>query len=397
MPEFLFWSSLLWLAYVYLGYPAIVALAARVASGGRAVAKRPDSLSPHGLPPGDLPTVSLLIPAHNEAAHIASTLRNKLALEYPADRLEIRVVSDASDDGTEAIVRRIATDSAVPIHLVRQSPRQGKTAGINTLAAQATGEFLAFADANSLWAPDALRHLVAPFADAQIGYVTGKMVYTQADGSIVGDGCSAYMRFENWLRAQETAMGSIVGVDGGIDVMRKRLYRPLRADQLPDFVQPLKVIEYGYRVVYEPRAILKEPALDDGGSEFAMRVRVTLRSLWALKDMAHLLNPLRYGRFAFQLLSHKLLRYLAFVPLVVLAVANAMLLRHSAFYALAGLGQLGFYLWAYLGHRRAAVRAALPVGLAIPYYFTLLNVACAYAAAAFLRGERKAIWAPRKG
>jgi glycosyltransferase involved in cell wall biosynthesis len=382
--ELVFWLSLLLVVYVYVGYPALVAVAAL-----RPWVVRKD--------PGHLPAVSILIPAYNEAAHIERALRNKLALDYPADRLEIRVVSDASDDGTDDIVQRVAAVSSVPVLLHRQVPRRGKTAGINALVRQATGEILAFADANSLWAPDALRQLVANFADENVGYVTGKMVYTQADESVVGDGCSQYMRFENWLRERETAMGSIVGVDGGIDAMRRSLYRPPRDDQLPDFVQPLMVVEQGRRVIYDPAAILKEPVLEDSSSEFAMRVRVALRALWGLKDMAHLMNPLRYGLFALQLISHKLLRYLAFVPLVTLMVAHAALLTDGAFYALTGVAHAGFYLLAYLGHRRAQSGGEVPAWVAVPYYFVLLNLACAYAAAAFLRGERRTLWVPRKG
>jgi glycosyltransferase involved in cell wall biosynthesis len=382
--EFVFWLSLVLLVYIYVGYPAVVAF---LASRPRVVGK--DSAF--------LPAVSILVPAYNEAVYIEPTLRNKLELDYPAGRLEIRVVSDASDDGTDEIVQRVAAGSSVPVLLYRQEPRRGKTAGINALARRGTGEILAFADANSIWAPDALRRLVANFADEDVGYVTGKMVYTQADGSVVGGGCSRYMRFENWLRERETAIGSIVGVDGGIDAMRGSLYRPLRDDQLPDFVQPLLVVEQGRRVVYEPSAILKEPVLDESSGEFAMRVRVTLRALWALKDMAHLMNPLRYGRFAWQLISHKLLRYLAFVPLVTLLVAHVALLTDSAFYALTGVAHAGFYLLAYLGHRRAQPSGEVPFWVAVPYYFVLLNVACAVAAAAFLRGERRALWVPRKG
>ncbi len=382
--EALFWLSLLLVGYVYVGYPALMALF---------------SLSPRRVRknPAHRPSVSILIPAHNEAAVIEAGLRNKLALDYPSELLEIRVVSDESSDETDAIVQRVAAESTVPIHLVRQTPRQGKTAGINTLAAQAQGEILAFADANSLWADDALAALVANFDDPEVGYVTGKMVYTQADGSLVGDGCSAYMRFENWLREQETAVGSIVGVDGGIDAMRKALFTPLRPEQLPDFVQPLEVAEQGYRVVYEPTAILKEPALDDSDSEFAMRVRVTLRALWALNDMAHLMNPARHGLFALQLISHKLLRYLAFVPLTVLAVTSLILLNDGMLYLLAAVGQIAFYVLAWQGHRATRSGGTASVWQTVPYYFTLLNVACARAFAAYVRGERKAVWTPRKG
>ena len=210
--EFVFWLALLALIYIYLGYPVLARL---LAQWGRPIAWAEDHR----------PTVSILIPAHNEADVIEATLRNKLVQDYPRDRLEILVVSDESIDGTDNIVQRIAQDSPVSIRLHRQSPRQGKTAGINTLAEMATGDILAFADANSLWAQDALAKLVRNFSDSDVGYVTGKMVYTHEDGSLVGDGCSAYMKYENWLREQETRIGSIVGVDGGVDAMDRASYR----------------------------------------------------------------------------------------------------------------------------------------------------------------------------
>ncbi|MCP1677161.1 glycosyltransferase involved in cell wall biosynthesis [Natronocella acetinitrilica] len=384
MFEFLFWVCAITVAYVYVGYPL---LAAFIALRPKPVNKRTDHQ----------PRVSILIPAHNEAEVIEATLRNKLALNYPKDKLEIRVVSDASDDGTDDIIQRLAAESAIPIHLHRQEPRQGKTAGINTLVEQANGEILAFADANSHWAPDALAELAANFADASVGYVTGKMVYTQEDGTLVGDGCSAYMRFENWLREKETAIGSIVGVDGGIDAMRKSIYQPLRPDQLPDFVQPMGVVEQGYRVVYEPKALLKEPALADADSEFAMRVRVTLRALWALRDMAHLMNPMNHGRYAIQLVSHKLLRYLAFIPLVILVFVSIVLLNDGVIYALAAIGQLAFYTCAALGHYEPERTDNASAWITVPYYFVLLNLACAKAAIAYWRGDRMVTWTPRKG
>src|SRR5690606_34093781 len=137
-------------------------------------------------------------------------------------------------------------------------------------------------------------------------------------------------------------IGSIVGVDGGIDAVRRDLYRPMRADQLPDFVLPLGVVEQGYRVVFEPEAVLYEEALATRGSEYRMRVRVALRALWALWDKRTLLNPFRTGAFAWQLFSHKLMRYLAFLPLGVGAVLNWFLLDAGLFYQLAAVGQVVF-------------------------------------------------------
>ena len=128
------------------------------------------------------------------------------------------------------------------------------------------------------------------FTDPEVGYVTGKMIYTNPNGDAIGDGCTTYMRYENFLRVTETRAGSIVGVDGGIDAVRKSLYRQMAPDQLPDFVLPLNVVEQGFRVVYEPQAVLKEPALQNTGDEYRMRVRVALRSFWALKDKRHMLS-----------------------------------------------------------------------------------------------------------
>lgn len=378
----IFWTSLAVLLFTYIGYPVLVTVAARIARGT--------------LKSGDhRPFVSILIPAYNEAGTIEQVLRDKLNQTYPSDRLEILVVSDESIDGTDQIVERVASETDVAVRLHRQAPRQGKTAGLNTIADMAIGEVLAFADANSFWANDAVARLVRNFADAEVGYVTGKMVYTQQDGSMVGDGCSAYMKFENWLREQETRIGSIVGVDGAIDAMRRELFKPLRPDQLSDFVQPLYVIEQGYRVIYEPEAVLHEPSNADNSSEYGMRVRVTLQAMWALKDMAHLMNPLRYGHFALQLIGHKVLRYASFIPLALLALSTLVLLNDAWLYALAAIGQVIFYALAWRGMRVASQKARL--WETIPCYFTLLNLACAHAAVGFWQGQRKAIWTPRQG
>lgn len=381
--KLLFWSCLLLVFYIYIGYPLIIALLSRLR-------KLP------AAPNGELPSVTILIAAYNEARYIEATLRNKLALDYPRDRLEIIVVSDESTDATDAIVERVAAEADVPVRLFRQQPRQGKTAGLNLVVPMARGEIIVFSDANSFYAADTVRRLVGNFGDPEVGYVTGKMVYTNEDGSLIGDGCSSYMKYENWLRSMETRLGSVVGVDGGVDAMRRVLYEPLAADQLPDFVQPLKVVEKGWRVVYEPQALLKEAALDDVAREYPMRVRVTLRALWALHDMRALLNPLHFGLFAFQLISHKLLRYLAFIPMLLLIVSNVLLLGHGEVYLLLFCGQIVFYLLALSGVVLAS-RSGTPFYVTAPYYFMLLNVACMHALWRYLKGEKQRLWTPRAG
>jgi len=374
----LFVSCALLLAYVYAGYPLLARLlAARLRRGVAA--------APHA------PRVTVLIAAHNEARHIVATVRNKLAQDYPADRLEVIVVSDGSTDGTDDLVRDLGD---ARVRLLRQEPRAGKTSGLNLAVPHAAGEILCFSDANSLWGPDALARLVEPFADPAVGYVTGRMVYRAPDGSLTGEGCSAYMRYENALRAWETGLGSIVGVDGGIDAVRRELYVAMRPDQLPDFVLPLAVREQGFRVVYEPRALLYEDALAAASDEFRMRVRVSLRALHALRDKAALLNPARFGLFAWQLVSHKLLRYLAPLFQIGALVANAAL-AWGPWSVWKGLfaAQLLFYALAWAGHLRRDGTSPRPVTLA--YYLCLVNLASLVALWRFARGQRQVTWQPR--
>lgn len=377
MTEQIFWFSVGVIVYVYAGYPLCLYALARLRSD----------------PPRRAafqPMVTIIIPAYNEAKVIAATIENKLALDYPAEKREIIVVSDESSDGTDDIVRGYA-DCGVA--LLRQEPRQGKTAGLNRAVSMARGEILVFSDANSMYAPDALTHLVSNFADARVGYVTGKMVYTDAEGTVVGDGCSAYMRYENSLRAMESDIGSLVGVDGGVDACRRSLYRDMRADQLPDFVLPLSVVSQGYRVVYEPRALLKEHSLTTGAAEYRMRVRVALRAMWALRDMRHLLNVARFGVYSWQMFSHKVLRYLVIVPMVAALVTN-LLLIHVPFYLVLFVGQVAFYLLAWKGSQGGGNQ---PVYVSLPYYFTVLNLACGHALYRFLKGEKQVLWTPRVG
>lgn len=383
MLEGLFWLSVLLGVYPYAVYPLLVRLAAVVLN------------RPVGHAATSMPRITVITAAFNEAAHIEATVRNKLSQQYPAELIDVIVVSDESSDGTDDIVQRIAAESG-RVRLIRQQPRQGKTAGLNLAMREARGEIVVFADANSIYRPDAIAQLARNFADPKVGYVTGKMVYVNPDGSLVGDGCSAFMRYENALRAAETRIGSIVGVDGGVDAVRKALYRPMRADQLPDFVLPLTVVEQGYRVVYEPDAVLTEETLTTQSSEYRMRVRVALRALWALWDKRALLNPFKTGLFAWQLWSHKLLRYLSFVPLAAALVLNWVLLSHGPLYLAAAALQVMFLLFvlAALVGPRALGQSALG---RYCFYFALLNWASAVAFLRFIRGQKQVLWQPRTG
>jgi cellulose synthase/poly-beta-1,6-N-acetylglucosamine synthase-like glycosyltransferase len=376
-----FWLALFLGLYPFVLYPALARAVAWLRR--RAVRKA-----------ADRPSVTVVIAAFNEAACIERTVRNKLAQHYPADRLEVIVVSDASEDGTDQILERLA--AAEPrLRWWRQEPRAGKSAALNGAIRQAHGDIVVFADANSVYAADAVSYLVSNFGDREVGYVTGKMVYGNPGGGAIGDGCSAYMRFENWLRQQETAIGSVVGVDGGVDAIRRELFQELRADQLPDFVTPLRVVAQGYRAVFEPAALLQEDALEDQGAEFRMRVRVTLRALWALRDCRTLLSPVGNPLFAWQLWSHKVLRYLAFIPLTV-ALALSILLAGKVLYLSIAAAGLAVLVCAALGLLFPAAGAGVRI-IRLAQYFVLLNAASGIATFRFLRGERITVWKPRTG
>jgi len=378
MIESLFLMCLILIIYIYIGYPICIFIFSKLVN--KTIHKERNEIS-----------VSILISAFNEEKFIARTIRNKLEQDY--SDFEVIVISDESTDDTDNIVKSFSDPR---VKFIRQMPRQGKTAALNKAILQAKGNIIVFSDANSIYDSNVLKCLVSNFSDPQVGYVTGKMIYTNADSSLVGDGCDSYMRYENWIRTYETQFNSVVGVDGGIDAMLRELYEPLNADQLPDFVQPLHVIKKGYRVIYEPAALLHEEALTEQKTEFKMRVRVSLRALWALMDMRALLNPVKYLVYSWQLFSHKVLRYLAWIPLVILVILNLLLLGEGQFYRFMLVLQGLFYFLAALGyalrHRRFN-----PVFITAPYYFLLVNFAAARAFQHFIRGKKQIMWEPRAG
>ena len=243
--EVLFWVSLGLLSWTHVGYPLAAALAAR--------------LRPRRVRKGELtPSVSLIVAAHNEEDVIERRLENLLALEYPAEKLEIVVASDASDDRTDERVEREAR-----VRLVR-CPRGGKVAAQNHTVPQTSGEILAFTDANAIWSPDALRTLVRSFADPDVAYVCGRVALMQADGT---NREGAYWRFEVWLRARESDLGSVTGGNGAVYAVRREDYVDVDPRFGHDLAFPYLMVQRGRRAVYEPEAVSYEkPSRDQGTS-----------------------------------------------------------------------------------------------------------------------------------
>lgn len=375
MLEAILWASLVMLAYIYAGYPILVVVLGRIF-------RRPVAYG------SDLPHVTMIISAYNEEKHVADKIRNVLALDYPRDRLEVIVASDASNDATDRIVREHEPD----VRLLRIEGRLGKTACQNVAAEAATGDVLIFTDATTMVTPGSLRAIVRNFGDPTVGCVAGRLTYYSPNESSTGQGGRSYWGYESMMRDAESSLSSLIGVSGQLYAVRKDAYRPIPADLISDFVIAMVIREQGLRTVMEPEACCFEETLDRADSEISMRVRVTLRSLFAMATLRRFLNPLRYGAFAWQLVSHKLLRYLSPVFLLSAFLANAALALQGRYVALmvlqlavAGIALLGFLQLRFLTKFRL---------LAQPYYFLLTNISSAISLVRFARGDKVVTWTP---
>ena len=374
----MFWVALLLLVYIYFGYPLLLAALTR-AGFGRGVRQAPAE-----------PSVTLVISAFNEAAVIRRKIENSLALDYPSERLQVIVVSDASDDGTDEIVR----DFDGQVELLRMEERGGKTLGLNAAVAQARGEIVVFSDANAMYEPDVIRNIGRNFADPAVGAVTGESRYVVGDEDLSTQSENAYWSYELGLKAMESRLGSLVGGDGAIYAIRRELYRPMAASDLSDFINPLQIVAQGYRNVYEPQAVSWEGGAEGFQAEYRRKVRIVNRAWRATAKMRALLNPFRYGWFAVQFLSHKLLRWLApvFMGLVLLTSILLVVTADGWFYGLALAGQLAFYGLALAGQFLARTGRAVPALLRIPYYFCLVNLASLMALLQLMVGKRYTTW-----
>jgi cellulose synthase/poly-beta-1,6-N-acetylglucosamine synthase-like glycosyltransferase len=379
----LFWASLLLLAYPYLGYPPVLYLLARWFPA------RPEQ----SLAADDLPAVTLIISAYNEERVIDAKLGNALGLDYPADRLEVLVVSDASDDRTDAIVREWqARDPRVA--LVRQEERRGKSSGLNLALGRASGEIVAFSDANAMYRADALRELARPFRDPSVGYVVGAALYNTGSGSAATASEGLYWRLELLLKRLESRFFAVVGGDGAIYAIRRSLFWQLREDDINDFVNPLQIVAAGYRGVFNPDAVCFEDAAEEFAKEFRRKRRIVNRTWRAVRRYGGALRLREHGRFLFCLWSHKVIRWFGLPMLALVLVADLAIVATdpSPLYALILLGTLGGIVLALLGLRLDRRGLPMPRLVYLPYYFLLVNLAALLGIWDEARGVRHAVW-----
>jgi hypothetical protein len=325
--------------------------------------------------------VSFIITAHNEAARIRAKIENTLAQDYPARALEILVASDCSSDGTDEIVREYSPR----VRLVRAGERRGKEAAQGLAVQSASGEILIFSDVATALAGDGVTTMVANFADPTVGCASSIDRFVDADGRVSGEG--AYVRYEMFLRALETRVYSLVGLSGSLFAARREVCRPWAADRQSDFSTLLRSVEAGLRGVQDPRTAGYYRNIADDRRELERKVRTVVRGLHVLATNVRMLNPLRYGLFAWELASHKLCRWLVPFAMLVALVSNVLLSPSPLYGAILGL-QCAFYAAAVVGLWTRAPRLRLPA------YLLLANFAVLTAWLRFARGERISTWSP---
>lgn len=381
--ELMFWCAVALLAYPYLVYPVLLWLLAQVSPRRTTLAGQPS----------DLPSLTLVISAYNEAEVIGGKIENSIAIDYPVDRLEVLVVSDASDDATDGIVRDWqARDPRV--RLVRQEERRGKTSGLNLAMGEARGEVVVFSDANAMYRTDALRKLVRHFADPEVGYVVGAQLYNAGGNSEATASEGLYWRLELMLKRLESRFDSVVGGDGAIYAIRRRLFWPLQPDDINDFVNPLQIVAEGYRGLFDPEAVCTEDAAEGFAKEFRRKRRIVNRSWRAVRRYGHLLSLKRHTRFLFLLVSHKVIRWFSLPIFAVALTANlaVVLSAPKPLYLLTLAGLVVVLALALLGHALDRRGIRMPRLVYLPYYYFLVNLAALLGIWDEARGVRHAVW-----
>ena len=373
----LFWAFLGVVLYTYVGYGLLVGLWARLV-------RRPGAFPV----PAYEPAVTVVVPAYNEAAILAAKVQNCLALDYPADRLRLLVITDGSTDASAAVL------AAFPgVQHLHVPERGGKSQAENRAIGHVATPYVVFTDCNTLLNPEALRLLLRHYHDPRVGAVSGEK-RVRADGGAPGAGEGLYWRYESFLKRCDSKIYSLMGAAGELVSFRTALFRPLEPDTiLDDFVQSMRIVGAGYRVVYEPAAFASEAPSASLPEEMERKVRICAGGWQAMSRLPQLLNPFRRPVVAFLYVSHRVLRWsLTPLLLALLLPLNAVLaFAQGGVYAALLALQLLFYTASGWGWWRAA--QGRPAGPAlVPLYFTMMNVAAFRGFGRFVRKAQPAAW-----
>lgn len=375
MVEAFFWGCLAVMFYHFAGYPLVVHLLSRLPAARHRV-----------VTPSDWPSVDLIIAAYNEEAVIAGKIRNALSLDYPADRYRIVVVADGSTDRTPDIVASFANAGVVGLH---DPQRRGKSHALNRAVALSSADVVVLSDANNDYAGDAIRRLVASLMQPGVGGVTGAKRIVADASRAASTGDSLYWRYESHIKSAESLIGGTVTGDGEIFAIRRAMYREIPPDIInDDMYLSLRIVEDGYRVLYEPDAIAMEQASLTIAEDFNVKARMIAGGLQlVVREWRAMFTN---GWFSVRFFSHKILRWTMPLFLAGAALAN-MLLLDMPLYRLLFAAQIGFVALAGIG---AWLQRRGHAGLLfyVPCYFLAMNAAAAAGMLRFVRGRHTTLW-----
>ncbi|MCB1859364.1 MAG: glycosyltransferase family 2 protein [Gammaproteobacteria bacterium] len=381
--KLIFWISIFLVVYPHALYPPLIALLARY----RPHRSRLDEYS------AEWPSVTLIISAFNEEDVISAKLENAVAIDYPPEHLNILVISDASDDETDQIVLQwSAKEPRISLH--RQERRLGKTMGLNAGISQIKSELIVFSDANAMYQPNAMKELVKYFRDQRVGYVVGAALYNQDESSKANQSEDLYWNMELSLKQWESDFYSVVGGDGAIYAIRRNLFWELAEDDINDFINPLQIIAQGYLGVFNPRAVCYEDTAEEFAKEFGRKRRIVNRSWRAFLKSLPRFSLTQHGRFLFELFSHKVIRWLSGLFLLLSILASAILagVDHDPLYILAFACLLSSFLVALIGYWLDRNSAVMPKVIYLPYYFYFVSHAAILGIIDNIKGVRHITW-----
>ncbi|MCK5215236.1 MAG: glycosyltransferase family 2 protein [Candidatus Omnitrophica bacterium] len=372
----IFWFCLFMVVYSYAVYPILLVLLDKIFK----VKKRPDD-------PMDAPGITIIISAFNEEGVIAQRIENCLSLNYPKDKMEIIIASDGSNDKTNDIVRSYQDSGVI---LLDFNERRGKVNAINDAVQQAKNEIIVFSDANTNFAPDACVMLVRHFQDKTVGCVCGLLKFVNARGSRTAELEGVYWRYETLIKKMEGKRGALLGANGAIYAIRKKLFTICPKDTIiEDFIIPMRVLEKGFKVIYDPEAVAIEESAKHIIHEKKRRIRIGAGNYQALLLLWHMLNPLR-GFSALAFWSHKVLRWFAPFALIGMLLLNVFLCAEPI-YKVIFILQSVFYISAIIGQTLSWSGIQIKV-FSLCYYFVSMNLALLIGFIRFMTGTQDVAW-----
>jgi cellulose synthase/poly-beta-1,6-N-acetylglucosamine synthase-like glycosyltransferase len=338
------------------------------------------------------PTITVLCPAFNEEKHIEAKIKSFLQLDYPQDKIKLIVISDDSTDKTNEIVRQYTAEHN--IELVVQKPRRGKPSGHNLVEPRIDTDFVLSTDANSIFQPDAVLHLVKAITQGEnIGLVSGELRLVKENKDDSGEGI--YWKYENFIKKQESKIVGLVGANGSIFLIRRELFSQIHPASVDDFERALIVREKKYQVKYCPQALVTEFVSEKSSSEIKRKIRIISREWFALLRHHRLLNPFLYPAASFVLISHKLIRWLLPVFSIFIIFSNLALYRSHRIFPIILIAQLAVYFLGILGlHLEKSDKQNALTKL--PAYWVAMNYSALLALYKFVSGQQQTTWSTKR-